>query len=492
MKIKADDTGIYLLKKLNGLPESKLIDDNTIEVNSPKIVIKPILKDNEINEFEIKASKEGLAFIKKIIGEVDYVKESDVKRLGINLEDLKTSTFDNLFCNRKEFLKRLKTLKDLVNNTEFNKQLPSGFINEKVTISFNPKITKSDGTEPDIEPKNEFGSNDKVYLPYKDTGKDVDFEDKDSKIVGRFFRSRNTMVIFANPWKDTNKLVAYLKEQIKKAKPIKEDTEKFKMISLAKIFTKDIEKRVLQKETEIKTTRKKLEDYQNFISNAVNDIQMFDTEVNALKGMKNNFKSNFFKELSETKRMEIIKDIEMTPTEVLVKYKPTCIEISNYYRDNKEFGKRSMYIGEPILRVCASGVKVGNDLKLIHYKTYNNPESGILNEYPHPHTLKDGSCCLGKEATKTTLFSLKSQCKIADLSLYFWMFIKNYGSDGGYMKPNILMDFCLMNGYPIFDEKGKHIYINDEKRLKSGEQIELKKSKDWEENVNKFKNFNPA
>lgn len=490
MKIKIDDVGKYIFRKLYKLGKAK--DDNTIEIKKPKMIIKGIVKEGSIIEMDIKTDKDGEKLIKKIRDEIDYVEEKDIEGTGITIEDLKTGDYDNLFYNRKEFIKRKKALEKLA-VIEVNKSLPDGFVNKEITITFNPKITKTIGDEKTTDIDNEFGKFDKSYLPIKDTEKDIDFLDKGGKMVGRYFRSRNTIVIFAKVWKETNNIIDFLKDKMKVAKIKIEDIENFKLVSLAKVFTRDIGKRVSDKENNIKRQQNELENYQTSIIDRISNIEMDREEINALKGMKSNFKGNFFKEIREAKNMPFIEDVELTATEVKVKYKPTCITISNFVSNGTAsgFGKRSMYIGSVTLRICAKDIRVSNDLKLIQYKTEGDPSSGIADEHPHPHAHKAGDCCLGGGEMKNTFFSLKNQCKIADLASYFWLFVKNYGKDGGYMAPHYLYNFCLMNGYPVFDEKGKQISINDEARLKSKEQIKLKKAKCWESNIKEFKSFVP-
>jgi len=492
MKLKVDEKNIFLFNKLLKLGKKK--DDNTVVISTPfKITIEGIMKDDNIVEIQITAAtKPGEKFVQDMLDNLSFVTAKDIEKTGLTLDNLKTAEYDMVYYDRTEFLRRKDLITKLAPGVEFNKALTEGFIYDEITMSFNPKINKVFGDEKDTEIQTEWDKDKRmVYLPINDTSADKNVVDTKNNIIGKYYRNRNTIVLMVNPFKNTDEVVNAIITGLSAFEVKKEDTEKFKMINLAKTFTKDISVRLADKEKRKTNMEKEVKDYQQAIMDKFTTIQMDSEEIIALKNMKDNFKESFFKELKATKELQFIKDVGFTPTEVLLTYKPTCITEPNFIRTSKEYGKRSMYVGEVIIKVGAGQIKIGNTLDLEIYKTQNDPSSGVAYKFPHPHAHDNGECCLGKEATKDTIYMLKSQLKFSDLAIYLCMFVRNFGTDGGFMGKHNLYDFCLMNGYPVFDEKGKQIYINDPEKIKSGEQVEMKKAKNWEENVAKFKDFKP-
>lgn len=487
VNFKPDDKGWYLLKKLQEI--GKMKGENTIVVTKPKIEAKALMKDNDISEIQVKADKEGMALVNKIVGEIDYVGEKDVKYTGIELTDLKSEENDKLFYDRKEFIKRKNALGELLGRIDMNQKLPNGFIFDVLTLQINPEIKIILGDERKTNFSHKFMASKEYFLTTKDTDNDIDIK-TEGKLMGRYFRNRNTIVIFANVWKNTNELIKFLKVEIKKLNVKVEDTEKFKLIGLAKIFTKDIEKRVKEKERTAKDNRANIKSLQDSIFEKFQRLEMDNVEVETLKSMKKNFKGNFFSEMAKVKKLSIVEDIQLSPTEINITYKPTCITDTSFTR-SKNFGKRSMYIGSVILKITGAGIMVDNKEKMCLY-TNGDPTKGVEAKYPHPHAHDKGDVCWGLEATKDLIYSLRSQCKIADLAIYLWRFVKEYGHDGGYFKPYNLYDYNLMNNLPIFDGKGERILLNDPERIKTGEQIKLKEAKDFVKNGEKFRNFNLA
>lgn len=67
-----------------------------------------------------------------------------------------------------------------------------------------------------------------------------------------------------------------------------------------------------------------------------------------------------------------------------------------------------------------------------------------------------------------------------------WFWVKTYKNSGAYVKVWDAYDSILKQGYPVLDDKGKRIEINDPDRIKSGEQRKLEKSSSYEDNIKKF------
>jgi len=76
-----------------------------------------------------------------------------------------------------------------------------------------------------------------------------------------------------------------------------------------------------------------------------------------------------------------------------------------------------------------------------------------------------------------------------DLAKLLWFWVKTYRNSGAYTKQGPVYNTLLEQGYPIFDEKGVRIQINEEARIKSGEQRELVKGSDYAANIKKFKDI---
>jgi hypothetical protein len=477
MKLENNDTNIALLRKLKKL--GKFIDNETLVLENPKIIIKLLKKDEEIIGFDVEEDKKGLKFIKELLLECEVVTSADIKPWPeLTLDNLKTAEYSKVFYDRKKFLKIISDIKKLkCSAIFFDKKLSKDFICNDISIYFNPIFENMDSYDT-IKSKEA-----EIKIPKKDYAGDTDILD-DKKVKARYYRKRNCIVMYVNPFTED------ITEMYNGLKTKKENVEDFKMFNLTKEFTKNIEVKLKENDRRLKENMANIESYQQNIFDFYKHNRLMEEEVEAFKHMKENFGKSFIEEINKTKALKIVENVDYTLNEVIVTYKPTCITKADFQRVTKH-GKRSMYIGSIKLRIGYNYVRVDNDLKLCKYKDETDPNSEISEYVPHPHAHGDGQCCLGADATKNTIYSLQAQLKISELALYFWMFVKNYGDDGGYLKPLKLYDFCLMNGYPVFDEKGQQIYINDAKRIDTNEQIKLKKSKDYDENIKKFKDFKP-
>jgi len=488
MELKNNDKTIALLRKLKLM--GKQVDDNVFTITNPSIKITSLKTADEITGFEVEADKKGLALIKKMEDSIELIKESDLTGTGLTIDDMKTKECGKLFYERERFLYIIKDLKNSFNKVAFNQKIDKAFVNDKLTLYINPVLNNTDDTTKTLKIDNDFGIKNDIYAQDFDDKKDVDLKYKE-KLFGRYYRNRNTLVLWANIFQNYDLFGVVLGAKLKEMKMTEIDVSKFKLMAITKVFTKDISARVKDKEQKIDDNRRRITEYQNGLQTYYNQLVLFDEEIHALKTMKENFNGKFYDEIEKTKKLPIVKDVSFTATEVIITYHPTCITVTDFSRGYKKSGKRSMYVGSVQLKLGADDIRVDNDETMKTYKTSGDPESGIHGEYPHPHAMLSGECCLGLQSTKDTLYLLRSSLKLSDIALYFWMFVKNYGTDGGYMKPYLCYDYCLMHGLPIFDEKGKHIYINDVDRIKSEEQIKLKKAKDYDDNVAKFKDFKP-
>jgi hypothetical protein len=79
--------------------------------------------------------------------------------------------------------------------------------------------------------------------------------------------------------------------------------------------------------------------------------------------------------------------------------------------------------------------------------------------------------------------------RFTELATLLWFWVKIYRNEGAYVKMWDCYDSRLRQDYPLWDEKGNLIELNDPEKIKSGEQIKLGKDDNYESNRAKFKDF---
>ena len=90
-----------------------------------------------------------------------------------------------------------------------------------------------------------------------------------------------------------------------------------------------------------------------------------------------------------------------------------------------------------------------------------------INQYAHPHASSgDGTPCFGDGEARKKIYDLLSTNKFSDVAELLWFWIKTYRNEGAHLKHWSAYRSLLEQGYPIWDEKGKRIELNEPARLK--------------------------
>jgi len=312
----------------------------------------------------------------------------------------------------------------------------------------------------------------------------------DETMIGTYFPERNFIHLFFNPFA-FNKIGVFTKDI---PLPLKELFKLFKKITIKKNDITDIQRRLLvsafakkSKEKEkslksnIKSNETRITDYGRSIRTCVENIHSDSISLEFIKSLMNSSGEKLFKEIDKIKLLPFIKNVEIGSGVINILYKATSIPIPNMKRNDsdKGVGKRYVYMGE-----------IGFKISPGEFRVYGN--CPIKGTNPHPHggestNGQNSSPCFGDGDGHRKIYQLLTEYKFSELAKMLWFWIKTYRNSGAYIKVWTTYDDRLKKGLPVFDEKGKRIKINDPARIKTGEQVKLKKESVYNDNIKKYK-----
>lgn len=304
--------------------------------------------------------------------------------------------------------------------------------------------------------------------------------------IGRYYIERNLIVINFNPFNlynigvlDNESPILFFDiiEAIKNVKPSKFDTSTAKKKLFIEAFNKKSKDRLKQVNTSIENNKSTIKDYETAINNKYIDIIELNREKIYLENIDKTGFEEVFKEIDRIKTFQYVENIEIGAGYLDITYKPTCLTLNNFVRNvtSKGFGKRTFYIGSLTIRINGEGFNIVKG-------------TAPCGSSEHPHS-SNGMMCLGDGDAKKTFFELLGSSKFYDLARMLWFWIKTYKDGQAYTNGPEYYDNRLKMGYPVFDEKGVRIEINDKERIATGEQVTLIKDKSYKDNLEKFKDY---
>lgn len=484
------------------------------------------------NSFEVLVDKETIGQIcfddKKvtIIGDdsiINFIKELEKKKAEalkpLSEEELKKSVFkyfkdegkqhsvNGLFNNSIMLRKLDKLFKDVgIEAVIGDKSLNKGSsVNKKLTLFFDYNVgdhsAKSfesgwrtrlqnslfDKYKRELKAKENLNLKEVYDLNLFEKEKAEDIKLGEIKI-GRYFPERNTILLLFNPF------------MIEKILPLTEEIPRV-FDDLAKLFlalnlesqdTTQLEKKIFISSF-MESSRSKLQEidsnmvsYTKGVSDYEKQIQDYIRRINDLH-LERRFISEtidskgdkLFDEIEKVKLLPFIKKLDLGTDNIKILFKESTIKAPAFSRGDhsKTYGARTMYLGEIEFKIGPGVFEVKN--KDPFYKTN-----------PHPHAdAGSGKPCFGDGDGRNKIYELLAANQFQELAKMLWFWIKIYRNEGAYVKQWDSYDWKLANGYPVWDDKGNRIEINDKDRIKSGEQKELTKSETYEENIKRFKDM---
>ena len=307
--------------------------------------------------------------------------------------------------------------------------------------------------------------------------------------VGHYYPERNFLHLYYNPFKlkdaeiyedKPNIILQDLFEAIKECKIRKVKTfDMSKRIFISAFMNKSRQK-LKQISRDIKSHERDVKSYEKTIRDRIEKIHRSLTEEEYIKANLETNGKGIFDEIEKAERLPFVDKIEVGAGAIDMKFNSTFITIPNLKKSFKDFGKRHFWVGSIGFKINPSEFYVYGD-------------SPTLNGNPHPHGSghedENGfsSPCFGDGDGRRQIYDLLAANRFEDLAKMLWFWIKTYKDSGAYVHSGIYYDDRLQQGYPVFDDKGKRIKINDEKRIKDKEQHKITPSDNYKENIVKFK-----
>lgn len=466
--------------------------------------------DSDASIFKIEADEKGLKWIKEI---------EMLESQNITDKDMKNSIFSSVPLSWIQNGDHMKLGKNLMVFKEICKDIQkAGF--EQAGFSEKPEMNYSDAAFDKMtivfSPYNYSGNgcpvNQDILRKYKDYKgyKDPRYNGEklqkikdepeeiiniDKKEIGRYYKERNLVLIWFNPFSRVdlkevksykeieyvNKFAGDILTAIALVKPTKVNVEKFKIRVLVNSFNKTARKSlstIKQKYSKIETD---IKTYETKIVEWYEESRGIQAQINSLTIIEGEQIDFFLKEVQEAKKQPLVENIQLKDGAVQITFRPSTIKVDmmRTLGDGNNFGIREIYIG----RITAS---LHGDGRIT--VTCDEPCSSDGNNHPHASIEKP---CLGDSEGSRKIKQLAGQRKFSEFVYMFWMWIRRWRPEDCYTKPWVYYDDRLKKGLPIFDQKGNKIKINDEAKIKSGEQLKVKPLACFKENVKKYKDFKP-
>ena len=461
-------------------------------------------------DFNIEGDKKGIDWVnKKEKKESQNITQADVNKSvfkKINLPAIKNGSFMHLDKNIdvfKEFDKYFSSLgfKKVGYHTQ-----PLENINKAVfdtpTLIFAPYNISGASNELDSSYMKKYEKLKGYSTPKGNYEKITPITDEktedillDKHKIGRHYPQRNVTLIWFNPFgnilhlKDVdsyteNEFLKVFLEDLKKVflamKIKKANNEKFKLRIMVDTFNAGSKTRISTLKSRITELDKHITDYEDKLCRNYTERESSKSQLNTLATVENNAVNDFIKEVEKIKKQKIIRNVTLENGCINITFKPTTVKAKlgrNVEGDESKGPMVEMFVGQITCHLHGDNtITVTSDHPA---KNNQHPHAGDGNSKP----------CLGTGDGPNLMFKLIGERKFSDFIYVFWMWIRRYRAEDCYVAPHIYYDDRLTHGLPVFDKLGKRITINDPDKIKSGEQLKLKKASDYDENMKKYADF---
>jgi len=311
----------------------------------------------------------------------------------------------------------------------------------------------------------------------------------DGMLIGEYYNERNLINIYYNPFLfqeyslfddtmpqtiidilKTLKLIGVKKEDVSK---VQEKIFVTKFLKYSRDKLENAKQRKKEQESQIRS-------YEQNIRQAIEHFNEHSDEVDFINQLLGNKGKGLYEEVKKVEKLKFVEKLEINGSQIDIKFKAGFLPVPNMmrYDSGKKFGKRYLWIGSVGFKITPGGFKVYGEVD-------------VHNNHCHTHGsgFPEGSACFGSGEGRNKVYSLLACNKFVDLTkmLFFWT--RTHVNEGAYVKVWSAYDDILAQGYPVFDDKGNRIEINEPDRLKSGEQVKLEKKFNYTANKKKFENI---
>ena len=488
------------------------IDDSTLEFKTPKD------KAGKLYLGEHQVSIEGRGLINLMN---EFVKK--MKRLKANvLDDKKQKTLKLL----TDVLEKRETYGNANTNFKILKQIENNFRDIGIgAVETNSEIKQSNCLKPvptlciqcnvhsDISKAMDNGQEERLKNSLFDTYKEknmrtkdifrIDFIDNEletlssektkeikigENVIGKYYIERNLIHLNMNPFIILN--ITALSTTI--PEPVKDLITALKLLKITTVKSENFEKklfitaflkkskdRLTRVDTDLEKSVSRLQEYNDECRRIYEEIAQLKSEKLYIQDNIDSAGKGLFEEIDKAKKLSFVKNIELKIDTIEITYIPTSIKYKNYKSNtnSKRFKERTCYLGEVTAIINPSTFKFKSDI-------------GAVDGYALPHVSGNpGNPCFGEGAGKTKIMEALAGNRFVDLTTLLWFYIKTYNEPGSPSKYQWQhYNYCLQKGFPVWDETGNRITINDRDRIKSGEQPHLSKLSRWEDNIKKYRN----
>lgn len=308
-------------------------------------------------------------------------------------------------------------------------------------------------------------------------------------LVGHYFRERNIIHLFFNPFMckkilplstDLPKTIVETLLALKDLKIKETNTFELRKKIFVEAFLEGSKQRLEEISRRKNDVEQSINTYEKGITDNLSDLNSIQDEEMYIKKNIELSGKGLYEEIEKIKNLNFVQNVETGNDFVKIKFQDASIKVNDFIRTDhgKGFGKRTLYLG-PIEVTIKPGVFIINNA------------FPIDGSHPHPHAsgVPNGSPCFGSGEGRNKIYEMLASNKFTELTKLLWFWIKTYRNDGAYIKMWDFYDRRLSNGFPVWDENGNRIELNDKDRINSGEQITLTKGDKYDENIKKFKDI---
>jgi len=303
--------------------------------------------------------------------------------------------------------------------------------------------------------------------------------------LGRYYPERNLIHLYFNPFKlstpsvfdeDINSMWVNIFNLFTTCEVKVNDVSKIQEKLFVSEFMRNSRSKLEDVKSNQRSTENNINSYEERIRRDFESLHQFQEEQAFLQNLIDNKGKGLFAEVKAVETLPFITGVEIEGACIKMKFKETFMPIPDMMRNDhgKKYGKRFIWVGDITFEVTPDHFKLTGPIN--------------INGHCHPHAngYPSGSPCFGDGDGRRKIYELLAASKFVDLAKMLWFWIKTYKNNGAYVKVWTSYDEVLKQGYPVLDEKGNRIEINDPERIKTGEQIKLTKHKNFADNEKKF------
>ena len=471
-----DDSQVQFIQKLDEKYKIEKKDESFIFNGDKKSVLT--LKENPEIWVLKSGDKQLIEMFEKYIEKLkDILSENDIETslFKANLQDFEKSEFGKLKKNKKSFLKFNENLKKIgVEEILINQTLHPFY--KKVTLALNSNSNNIRNSSEKYSPKTDFLRSTFSFRLIKiNSAEKVELIKSDETIIGEYYVDRNLIILNSNPIYGTfaEKNVKFLYGY----KFNKVSTDKIALLNLTEKFFYGLKSVKSSSESNIKQNNRNIIDYSeklvSFHKRVIEDI----AKLEGIDKIISSGEMAFTEEIEKIKKLSYVKTVTPDVNGIKITFKDVWLKIRDFKRDNL-FGKRTVYMGNMCVTILPDKVKIFgvNTIRSQH----------VSPGYCHPHVNDSNHPCFSDGDFQKKITKLIAEVKLFSVTQLIWIWLKECVNGQTYSPGHCFYDDRLRRGYPVF-EGIERIKINDPKRIKTGEQIELTKDEKYDENLKKYK-----